>query len=91
MLLIYHQHNTIRYYYYISYEDLSQITETTPVVSDSYHISHDEVCTLLYNVILTVCIVPFIWTVNILHIILHHGLSLANELYITSESIKLLC
>ena len=59
MLLVYHQHNTIRYYYFISYEDIQQLTRATKVVSDPYHISHDEVCTLLYNVILIVCIIPF--------------------------------
>ena len=91
MLLVHHYHNTIRYYYCISYEDIPQLTSTTPVVSDPYHISHDEVCTLLYNVILIVCIVPFTWTVNILHVILHHGLSRNNKLYMISDNIKLLC
>ena len=61
MLLVYHYHNTIRYYYYyISCEDIPQLTTantTTSVVSDPYHISHDEVCTLLYSVI--VYVVPF--------------------------------
>ena len=72
---------------FISYEDRPQLTRATSVVADTYHISHNKVCTLLYNLILIVCIIPFTWTINILHIILHHGLSLANKLYITSESI----
>ena len=59
MLLVYHQHNTIRYYYFISYEDIQQLTIATPVVADTYHINNDEVCTLLYSVILIVYIVPF--------------------------------
>ena len=60
MLLVYHQHNTIRYYYFIGYEDRPQLTTTTTntlVGSDTYHISHDKVCTLLYNVILIVYII----------------------------------
>ena len=32
---------------YISYEDLTTATTSTSVVADPYHISHNEVCTLV--------------------------------------------
>ena len=45
---------------YISYEDpvqLTTATTSTSVIADPYHISHNEVCTVIYVMI-------FSWTVK---------------------------